>query len=350
MLQPLKHSLKSAYLHSPEILKRKLRNFANTDGFYTARYQDLIDSTQALSTHITDRETQKQLFKRYVQLVEIEIASFCNRTCWFCPNSHLDRKSTSIEILESTYLKLLENLAEIEYDKSFNFHRFNEPLANRELILKRVKQAREKLPKAHFTIFSNGDYASKEYFQELREAGVDNVLMSYYYGKEKSFDKERTILPAMKKMSQKLDLPYEVVEDSIQEYRVRFRVDGLNIDYRVWNPEVGGQSRGGSLESMKRARRVDSGCFHPAISFYVDYNGLAMPCCHTRSDEPLHKDFILGDCNKQDLFAVFCGEKAASLRRELFSSAPCGKLAHAESIARICADCSDRRRDWFFSL
>ena len=346
----LKRALQSAYLKAPEIFKRKLRNFANTDGFHTRKAQDFLDSAFALSVPITDKAQQKTILKRYLQMVEVEVASFCNRTCWFCPNSHIDRKSTSIELPESTFLKILDNLAEIEYDQNFNFHRFNEPLANRELILKRIAQARQKLPKARFTIFTNGDYAQREYFEALRDAGVNHILMSYYYGKEKCFDKEQTILPAMKKMSQKLSLPYEVMEDSVQEYRVRFEIPGLNIDYRVWNPDTSGQSRGGSLESMKRARRVDSGCFQPAISLYVDYNGLVMPCCHTRSDERAHEDFILGDCNTHDVFEVFFGERAASLRRGLFSSTPCGNGAHAESIARICADCSDRRRDWFCSL
>ncbi|WP_334089930.1 radical SAM/SPASM domain-containing protein [Helicobacter typhlonius] len=345
-----KRAIKFAYKHSPMFLKTTTRKLTNVDGFYTQKFQNHINSIINLSTPITDKALQKQILKHYLQIVEIEIASFCNRTCWFCPNSHIDRKSASIQLPEQTFLKIIENLAEIDYDKSLNFHRFNEPLANRELILKRVTQARKLLPKAKFTIFTNGDYAQREYFEALQDAGVNNILMSYYYGKNQSFDKQKVIIPAMKKMSHKLGLPYEVINDTMQEYRVRFCLSNLNIEYRTWNPQIIGKSRGGSVELLKQKRIIDSGCFHTAMRFYVDYNGLVMPCCNTRSDEPLHKDFILGDCNTQDLFEIFFAQKSSILRRELFSNDYCAHSFYADSIFKICSDCTDRERESFFNL
>ena len=112
------------------------------------------------------------------------------------------------------FAKLIDNLAQIDYDKDLNFHRFNEPLADMELLLKRVSQARAKLPKARFTIFSNGDYINRDKLEKLKNAGVNSMLMSYYYGREKSYDKESVILPAIEKMRQKLGLDYKVAEDT----------------------------------------------------------------------------------------------------------------------------------------
>ena len=175
----LNKAVKSVYKNMPTTFKRKLHRAIRSEGnLYNT--QNLIDSTALLSTPITDKELQKRILKKYLQIVEIEIASFCNRTCYFCPNSHIDRKSKSIELDEIVFLKLINNLSEIDYDKFLNFHRFNEPLANKELILKRVRQARERLPKASFRIFTNGDYVSKEYFEELRDAGGNthiNVIL-----------------------------------------------------------------------------------------------------------------------------------------------------------------------------
>ena len=106
-----------------------------------------------------------------------------------------------------------------------------------------------------------------------------------------------------------------------------------------------GHSRGGSRILMKKECEIQSGCFHPAVSFYVDYNGLVMPCCQTRSDEITHKPFILGYCNKNDMFGIFFSSTATNLRRELFANTAttCNK-----DIQRICKDCTDRRREWFF--
>lgn len=341
----MKQMIKSLYAHTPNRLKTRLHNLLNSDGFYTNKSQNLIDKITHLSTPITDKELQKRVLKDNLLLVEIEIASFCNRTCWFCPNSSIDRKSASVELPEEVFVKLIDNLAQINYDKDLNFHRFNEPLADMELLLKRVSQARAKLPKARFTIFSNGDYINKQKLEELRNAGVNSMLISYYYGREKSYDKECVILPAMEKMRQKLGLAYKVVEDSSQQYCVLFDYKDMEIYYRVWNPQTSGQSRGGAIELMKRTRKVDSGCFQGAMNFYVDYNGLVMPCCHTRSDVAEHRDFIVGDCNKQDMFEIFFSPSFARLRAELLTSNPC-----SAAVRRICRDCSDRRREQFLAL
>ena len=339
----LKQAIRYTYKKTPSYFKGKLYNLINTDSFYTNKVQNLIDSITMLSTPITDRESQKKILKKHLQVVEIEIASFCNRTCYFCPNSHIDRKSKSIELDEAVFLKLLDNLSEIDYDNLLDFHRFNEPLANKELILKRVRQAREKLPKAKLCIFTNGDYASKEYFEELKDAGANNVLMSYY-PTNNDYDRNK-VIKAMEKMQKKLGLESKLIHNTLEEYRVRFVMEGLEIEYRSWNPNVMGHSRGGSIGSMKKEREIQSGCFHPAVSFYVDYNGFVMPCCQTRSDEITHKPFILGDCNKNDMFEIFFSPTATNLRRKLFANTAttCNK-----DIQRICKDCTDRRSEWFF--
>lgn len=341
----LKQAIRYAYKKTPSHFKGKLYNLIETDSLYTDKVQNLIDSITMLSTPITDRESQKKILKKHLRVVEIEIASFCNRTCYFCPNSHIDRKSKSIELDEAVFLKLLDNLSEIDYDNLLDFHRFNEPLANKELILKRVRQARERLPKAKFCIFTNGDYASKEYFEELREAGVTHILMSYY-PTNNDYDREK-VIKAMEKMQKKLGLKSRLVHNTLEEYRVQFVMDNLEINYRSWNPNFTGHSRGGSLDFMKKEREIQSGCFQSAMSFYVDYNGFVMPCCHTRSDEEKHKPFILGDCNKNDMFEIFFSPTYTRLRSELFANTA---ATYNKDIQKICQDCTDRRRELFFKI
>ncbi|NIP45575.1 MAG: hypothetical protein GWN21_04225, partial [Gammaproteobacteria bacterium] len=38
-------------------------------------------------------EQARDLFARFVDQVEIENHNFCNRICWFCPNSFIDRRT-----------------------------------------------------------------------------------------------------------------------------------------------------------------------------------------------------------------------------------------------------------------
>ena len=74
-----------------------------------------------------DMTKAKELFKDSVFGVHIEIFNFCNRTCWFCENSRCNRKTFTY--LDDTLLvKVLDELAEINYERFLTFHNFNEPL------------------------------------------------------------------------------------------------------------------------------------------------------------------------------------------------------------------------------
>ncbi|WP_394954875.1 radical SAM protein [uncultured Helicobacter sp.] len=285
---------------------------------------NVLDRYITLTTPTHDREAQKKLLKDNLRIIEIEISAFCNRTCWFCPNSIIDRKQ-KIEFPESVFLRCIDNLAEIEYEGTLNFHRFNETLADRELILKRLRQARSKLPKAKLGIFTNGDYLTREYLDELRDAGMSYMLMSYYLKKNESFDKAKVLKPAMQKMANKLNLHYEVSIDTPREYGITFKYPGVEyILCRCWNPEIGGIDRGGVIDQIsKRESKVrDYGCHFPLESIYIDYNCLAMPCCHLRSDVEAHKDFIMGDVREMDLFELFSSPKYIATRQLLTPHTP----------------------------
>lgn len=54
------------------------------------------------------------LFERFVDQVEIENHNFCNRICWFCPNSFIDRRSQIRLMKNSVFKKIIDALAEID--------------------------------------------------------------------------------------------------------------------------------------------------------------------------------------------------------------------------------------------
>ena len=119
----------------------------------------------------------KNWFKSQLKLIEIEVFSFCNRKCWFCPNSYIDRKSDTVLLPETAYLSILDQLSEIDYDQEITYSRYNEPLSKKEIILKRISQAREYLPKAKLRTNTNGDYISLDYIHQLRDAGLNELFI-----------------------------------------------------------------------------------------------------------------------------------------------------------------------------
>ena len=78
---------------------------------------------------IQDRHEAIRLFRRSVSMVEVEVFSYCNRRCWFCPNSLIDRQSKTEYMSEELYLHILDQLAGADYRHMISYSRYNEPLA-----------------------------------------------------------------------------------------------------------------------------------------------------------------------------------------------------------------------------
>ena len=85
------------------------------------KIHEFIKKTIDLTTNCYDLETKKRIFKENVCLVEIGIFSYCNRKCWFCPNSIIDRHSNNIELREDIFLKILNELKGIIIQTELNF-------------------------------------------------------------------------------------------------------------------------------------------------------------------------------------------------------------------------------------
>jgi len=116
--------------------------------------------------HEADMATSRELFRNYVRVVEIENHSYCNRTCWFCPNAQIDRHSENILMADAVYEKILSDLESIEYSQALIWSRYHEPLAH-ESIYDRIAQARKRLPSAYLVLVSNGDYLNHETLRRI---------------------------------------------------------------------------------------------------------------------------------------------------------------------------------------
>ena len=93
-----------------------------------------------------------------IRLIEIELFSYCNRTCSFCPNSFIDRLSFN-ELLDiNLFKKIIKELKLVDYSNYISFSRYNEPLSYRDILDDRIKYIRKELPKSKLVLNTNGDY------------------------------------------------------------------------------------------------------------------------------------------------------------------------------------------------
>ncbi len=63
----------------------------------------------------SEASLKRKLFKNSVRRIAIEIFSYCNRTCYFCPNKAGGRLGDQKFLDEGIFLRILDDLASIEF-------------------------------------------------------------------------------------------------------------------------------------------------------------------------------------------------------------------------------------------
>ncbi|MEI0597042.1 radical SAM/SPASM domain-containing protein [Brachyspira pilosicoli] len=266
-----------------------------------------------------------------IRLVEIEIFSYCNRQCWFCPNSFIDRHSNNNYMVEKLYLKILSELKSINYSSIISYSRYNEPTSNKNIFIKRLKQAKKYLPNALLHTNTNGDYINRDYLDELYDSGLKSMNIQYYLNKYDVFDIQK-IKNAIQKMSDKLQLQFEEILFSSDRYEVKFFYKDMSLRMYSRDFRINGTNRGGSLNTISPIKRTNE-CYIPFTDIYIDYNGMVMPCCNFRSDIDKHKHFIIGNANNDNIIEIFNNELIQKLRYNLINNitniTPCNECNFA---------------------
>lgn len=252
---------------------------------------------------------------KYIRMVEIEIFSYCNRKCWFCPNSFIDRNSTNILMLEELYLKILNELKSINYSNMISYSRYNEPTSNREIFIKRLKQAKTIIPNATLHTNTNGDFLTRDYLDELYESGLKSMNIQSYLSKNEIFNTDN-IKIKIDIMAEKLGLDFVEKINSIDRYEIAFKYKEMNLNMYARDFRLNGNNRGGVLDTIPAIIRK-SPCYIPFSDIYIDYNGKVLPCCNFRSDIKEHNNFILGDANNESILDIFNNIKMKKLRKKL---------------------------------
>jgi len=267
-----------------------------------------------------------ELFKASVRIVEVEISSYCNRTCSFCPNFFIDRRSAQNYMSDPLFERILEQLASIDYNGSFRVHRYNEPLADPAYALKRIGQVRSALPNAFIYLHTNADYLDSALLVKLHAAGVRGIRASAYSTKEpRGMDELEALL---RSRVERLGFPYRLGRWSNIVYANVDAIDGLEFTYVATDFSVDqqgkmlGSTRGGALEVNKDYVR-NSPCAAPFREFQVEWDGTLMPCCQLRSDVPVHAGAVLGRLTPQaDIFSEWANVAHVRWRASMVGDGP----------------------------
>ncbi|WP_312447534.1 radical SAM/SPASM domain-containing protein [Lacrimispora sp.] len=269
-------------------------------------------------TNLT-HEQKRKLFAENCETVTIEPNSKCNRRCWFCPNSVIDRNSTNIPMEWEVFSKIITELKEIGYNGIVSYSFYNEPLLDNDLE-KKIEYVRNELPNTIQVVSTNGDYLTPKRMASLTASGLDDMIISVY--NENNPDFEWTVEKAeaqVWKFINNLSLDVIYIQSTAQSVTAFAQRDGLNVRMQNHDMCYAAHNRGeilsDSLPFIKRTERTTF-CMNSFVTMNVYYDGSVYSCGNMRNDFDPHKEFLIGNVADNSIFDIFQSESAQRFRKE----------------------------------
>ena len=264
---------------------------------------------------------KKQLFANNVELVYIETHSKCNRSCWFCPNSVVDRHSENIIMDDSLFHKILNELSQIDYDGDLSFSVYNEPLIDPNIADRRIRPARKKLPYAKLHFDTNGDFITTDIISNLASSGLDRLQISIYVDDDVELEWDYNVANnVVVEFCNKMGIPINIQTAPNEVQFITYgMIDSMLILVHSENHRLISYDRANSVPEyipIPRIRERNRICTWPYIMLVVQHDGQVMPCCQFRSDVGSHKDFVIGNIRDETIFEIFSSDSYKKFRSD----------------------------------
>lgn len=295
----------------------------------------MINRTVDLSKH-----QQVRLFNG----IAIEIASKCNRTCYFCPNAYNTRED--VYVSEETITRLLEELAGLKYSGRIEWYIYNEPTRDRRLA-KFIRQAREVVPRACQMINTNGDYfKSSTDIMALFRAGLNQMQINIYSARDSS-DNDAKFNRGVSQAKAREELMQRYVDEIAVEMQFvpggslylnigpRKRACGVVAKYGIRpttkDSDLSGPNyfanRSGLIPDFRPGlqQQLHKMCVRPFRFLNINYDGEALLCCNDYNNE-----LKIGNVADHTLVELWNSEILNKYRI---------KLLHKDRNALLCAPC-----------
>ncbi|WP_338553247.1 radical SAM/SPASM domain-containing protein [Paenibacillus sp. KS-LC4] len=215
-------------------------------------------------------------------MIEIEVNSQCNRTCWYCPNSVTTRKENG-EMDPVLYEKLMRQLQSIDFSGRLSFHFYGEPLlcSNIDLFVGLTKTY---IPKAKPIMYTNGDLLDRNRVETLLSLGLQKFIVTQHVGAKHKFKEV-----------------YEQLPEEQQQAIVYLHHSDLVLS-----------NRGGILSRIPELENKQHICMVPSTLAVVTVQGNVLPCF-----EDFHQKYTMGNINDRHIRDIWYGGEFAAFRKML---------------------------------
>tara|TARA_Y100000310_G_scaffold306228_1_gene347148 strand:+ start:1505 stop:2539 length:1035 start_codon:yes stop_codon:yes gene_type:complete len=307
----------------PKILKNRIpemKAIISKNGIWN-KFINSLDSKHFSTPESLSFKEKTLLFKKSVDLVEIEPHSYCNRICPFCPNYFLDRRKTNNHFDINIFDKIISDLALISYDQVLRFALYSEPLASSKII-KLITTVKKMVPMCEIDTITNGDYLDKSMLDNLINAGLNTLWISIY--PKDYLWVEDEVHKRVNKISSRIKINPKIKYKSDSEITWVFPNKNINITANAKELNKLGYDRGGSLNKLTDNNYFrDSPCRMVFSQFTVYSDGSVVPCCNIRNDYAEHNHYIIDKLDgKKSIFDVYCSNSMAEWRKNLVEVSP----------------------------
>ena len=221
--------------------------------------------------------------------IELETRTRCNSACSFCAANVLTDTREDKYMPEETYLKILDDLARLNYTGRIKFFVNNEPLLDARTP-EFIRLAKEKVPGCWTEVHTNGLKLNPKTGRPLLEAGLDLLYINNYTQEAKMHKGVKRFLDETA-----LDFP------------------GTMIVFHLRLLEEKLLNRGGTApnrEAVPEALNIP--CILPFDEMVVTADGRVSICCQDHYFEE-----VMGNVNRQGLDDIWFGERFQAMRTKL---------------------------------
>ena len=239
-----------------------------------------------------------------IQTVEIEINSYCNRSCSYCPNSNFNRIEQG-DMSHSVYEKILSELALHNFTGVLSLHFYGEPLLSADLNFY-LSRSTELIPRAPIYLYTNGTLLDYEAFTMLQCLKVSKIIVTR---QEEDFNNPNYV--------------FEHTYNKLSEDEKKSVIYKDFTNLLLTN-------RGGLVDAGTNNLPSTRKCFIPTTSITFTLNGNVLPCC-----EDYNQTLSMGNIMSCSLQKIWESEKYQKFRNDL-------SLGRRD-IYSICESCNSYR-------
>jgi radical SAM protein with 4Fe4S-binding SPASM domain len=228
--------------------------------------------------------------------------------------------------------KIFDDLHYLEYRNELALQNYNEPLAN-ERIVDEYRLARNRLPRAALTLYTNGDYLTTELFNELISVGVTRMRISRY-----PVDPRRPVRQPghrIRKWAAR-SLGIDVPEPVLQHNGYCAVFDHQTTRVEILLPDVMGSftDRGGAIPYLSARVTRTQPCHATSTSASIDYHGRLKMCCNIVTDWQPHDEYFIGSLATSSFDELWFSPRMTALRTR--------HRAADWTLSHICGTCKHR--------